>query len=617
MAIVGLLKKTVFVLWTGADTLRKVLHLLLLLSLFGVMLGALSGTSPVVPSSGALVIQPAGALVEQLEGDPYDRAFAELLGEAEPQTLLQDVIDGLEYASEDDRIKAVVLDLRGFGGAGLAKLQRAAVAVDQFRESGKPVIATADFYSQGSYYLAAHADEVFMHSDGLLLFEGFGAYRNYYRSAIDKLKVDWNVFRAGTHKTAFESFTRDDMSAEAREDTGELIRQLWDLYQRDIVAARDLEDGAIDVFLETMIAEADQNNGDFAGFVVNSGFVDELLTREQVNQRLIEYAGEDKDEEGQFSAAPLGDYLAERRLMEGGNVKEENIAIVVASGVISNGSQPPGAIGGDSTAGLLRRARRDDSVKAVVLRIDSPGGSTFASEVIRNEVDELRSAGKPVVASMGNVAASGGYYIAMSADRILANPATITGSIGVLGMFPTFQRALDTLGISTDGVATSPWAGQFRPDRAMSDDSRALYQHIIDRTYDDFISRVAESRGLEKSAVDDVAQGKIWTSTDAVAHGLIDGIGSLPDAVTTAAELAELEEGTYGEKYIQKEMSPTEQLAVELFGGVTWLGLNPASLSRRGSTVENLVSIIENSLSPLLDFNDPMGIYSHCFCDLD
>jgi protease-4 len=604
-------------LWSGVDGVRKVLHLIILLFIFSILIEALSSQAPSLPAKAALVIRPVGNLVDQLAGDPYDRALQELLGEEKPQTLVQDVIDGLEYAKTDNRIKAVVLDLNGIRGGGLSKLQRIAGAIEEFRSSGKPVIANADFYGQGSYYLASRADEIYLHPDGIFFLRGFGAYLNYYKRLLDTLRVDWNVFRVGTHKSAPEPFIRDNMSDEERESMSSLLDQLWGDYKDDIVTARELEEDTIDDLLANLVEYTETLNGDLAQMALDFGFVDGLLTREELRERIIEASGTEADEDGDYPAAELDDYLDQMRLLKGDTEAEQNVAVVVASGEILHGSQPPGTIGGDSTANLLRRARFDDSVKAVVLRVDSPGGSAFASEVIRNEIEELKAAGKPVVASMSSVAASGGYWISMAADRIFASQYTITGSIGIFAMFPTFQRSLDAIGISTDGVGSTFWAGELRADREMSDEARTMIQLLIEKGYDDFISKVATHRGIDKPDVDTIAQGQVWTGADAFENGLIDEIGGVDAAVASAAELAELEEGQYGTKQFEKELSPGERLILDLLGGAKWLGFNPEGLAAKQSSIERVADILEDAISPLLRLNDPKGVYSHCFCVFD
>ncbi len=603
--------------WTGADGVRKVLHLLLLLFVFSIVIAAMSASAPKLPLQAALVIRPAGNLVEQLQGDPFERAMAELLGDARPETRVQDIVDGLAFAKEDQRIKVVLLQLDGLGGAALSKLQRVGAAIDDFRASGKPVIATADFYGQGSYYLASRADEVYMHPDGLLLLRGFGVYQNYFKDAIDKLKIDWNVFKVGTHKSAVEPYTRNDMSDEDRESLARLLDQLWTLYLVDVEKARALERGTIDKMVANLTAYLRVAGGNMADLALDLGLVDDLLTREQLGERVAGFAGEDPDSEQGFRSAELADYLSQMRLMRGDPAKRRNIAVIVAAGEIIDGTQPPGTIGGDSTARLLREARHDESVDAVVLRVDSPGGSTFASAVIANEVVALQDAGKPVVASMSGVAASGGYWISMAADRIVASPATITGSIGVYGMFPTFQRSLDALGISTDGIGSTEWAGQLRIDRAMSEDAKDLVQAITEESYRGFVSEVARYRNMPEVEVDSIAQGQVWTGVDALANGLVDELGDLDVAIEAAAELANLGEGDFGLKYFDKKLSPTEQLVLQFLGSTRRIGLDFTQFRKRPSSIERLATGIAQTLSPLARFNDPKGIYSHCFCAVD
>jgi len=610
----GLFKKIFSVLWSGVDGLRKVLHLFLLLLIFSIVIGAMSSQAPSMPAKASLVIRPAGNLVDQLAGDPYDRAIEELLGEENPQTLVQDVIDGLEFAKADDRITAVLLDLSAMPGGGLSKLQRIGNAIDDFRISGKPIIATADFYGQGAYYLASRADEVYMHPDGLFLLRGFGIYINYYKGLLDKLLVDWNVFKVGTHKSAPEPFTRDSMSDENRASMSSLLDQLWGLYKADLVAARELDENTIDDLMSNLVEYTETLNGDLAQMALDFGFVDGLLTRDELRDRIIEASATEADEHGDFPATELDDYLAQMRLIKGVAAAEQNVAVIVAAGPILNGSQPPGTIGGDSTARLLRRARQDDAVNAVVLRVDSPGGSAFASEIIRNEMRALKAAGKPVVVSMSSVAASGGYWISMAADRIFASQYTITGSIGIFGMFPTYHRSLDAIGITTDGVGSTFWAGELRPDREMTDETRTMFQLVINKGYDDFISKVAMDRGIRKPDVDTIAQGQVWTGREAARHGLIDEIGDMDAAIASAAALAELEQDDYGIKYFEKELSPVEQLALDLMGGAKSLGFGPERLAVQRSSVEKVASLLQDAMLPLLHLNDPKGVYAHCFC---
>jgi protease-4 len=588
-------------IWSGVDGVRKILHLVLLLFIFMLFIGAMQDTPLVLPERAALVVEPYGYLVEQIEGHPFDRALAELAGDGRPQTLVQDIVDALDYARDDDRIEVVYLELSSMLGGGLAKLQRVAAAIEDFKTSGKPVIAGADFLSQQGYYLAAHADEVYLHPDGLLLMQGYGRWRTFFKDAIDLLRIDWNVFRVGTHKSFVEPYTRMDMSPEDREASGRLVQQLWDIYQLDVETARGLDAGAISAFTDGMLEKVAAQNGDIAMAAMEEGFVDDLLTRVETRAMLIDYVGEDPDNPDTYRAAGMYEYLAQMRVLEGGKVGSENVAVIVAAGEILFGSQPPGTIGGDSTAKLLREARNDDSVKAVVLRIDSPGGSSFASDIIMNEVIALRAAGKPVVASMGSVAASGGYVIAMQADKVMASPATVTGSIGIFGMFPTYQRTLDAVGIAVDGLGTTPWSGQLRPDREMSEQAKALFQLVIDDGYRDFITKVAESRDLDVEFVDEIGQGQVWIGSDALVHGLVDELGGLEE---------------FGVKTIEQRLSPAEQMIVDLLGAVRLLGIDLSGLSPPATIVDEVAATVAEKAGPLLRFNDPKGVYAHCFCDI-
>ncbi len=604
-------------LWAGVDGVRKVLHLLLLLMLFGVLFTALSrSTSPLMPNDAALLIQPAGALVEQLDGDPYERALAEILGDAPPQTLVQDVVDALAIAQDDDRIRVVHLELSSLGGASLSKLERIAAAIEAFRASGKPLIASADIYTQSAYYLAAHADEAYMNPEGILFLQGFGMFRNYFRDALETLRIDWNVFRVGTHKSFVEPYTRMDMSPEDRESRGHLIDQLWARYVADVDAARDVDAGTVDEFAQHLIPHTTAAGGDIAEAAVNAGLLDGLLDRVEVRELMKTYTGESRRDRTDYVAVGMPEYLVQARLLHGDNRRGDNVGIVVAVGNILDGSHSPGTIGGDSTAALLREALGDSSVKAVVLRVDSPGGSVFASEVIAQEIRALQQAGKPVVASMGSVAASGGYWISVAADKVIASPVTITGSIGVFGMFPTMQRSLGAIGVATDGIGSTPMSGQLRADREMSDEAKQLFQLIVNDTYDDFISGVAEQRQMDKSAVDRVAQGQVWTGSDALQHGLVDELGTFEDAIGAAAELAGLNAGDYGQVEFAPELSPTEEMVLNLLSLAGRAGLDPGALVNRPSLLELLADEVQDVLSIALRFNDPKGTYSHCFCEM-
>jgi len=618
MSIGNIVRRFFGAIWHGLDGLRKILHLFLLLFVFLLFFGALSGGPPqLIPQKAALVVQPIGQLVEQIAGDPFDRAVGELFDDQPPQTLVTDVVEAFRLASTDDRIEIVHLELSALGGAGLSKLQRIADAMDSFRESGKRIVASADYFSQQGYYLAAHADELYMHPEGIVYLQGYGSYRNYFRDAIDLLRIDWNIFRVGTHKSFVEPYERMDMSPEDRESRKRLIEQFWTMYEDDVVAARGMPQGAIDDYSQNLVEYVESAGGDISRAAVDRGLVDELLGRAQLRELLQSYVGVDSDDDSTYSAVHMFDYLSQMRLLHGEGVEAQNVAVIVAAGDILNGTQPPGTIGGDSTAALLRRALSDESVKAVVLRVDSGGGSVFASEVIAQEVEALQAAGKPVVASMGSVAASGGYWISVIADRVIASPATVTGSIGIFGMVPTFQRTLEFAGVSTDGVGTTPWSGELRPDREMAEHTRQLFQLVIEDGYDDFISGVAEHRELDKDYVDSIAQGQVWTGGDAFENGLVDQLGNFDDAIVAAGELAGLEEGDYGQKLIERRLTPTEQMILDMLSIFRVTGLDPAILVDAPTPVELFTNQLQKLLAHASRFNDPKGVYSHCLCEME
>jgi len=604
-------------LWTGVDGIRKILHLILLLIVFLLFFG-LNGEAPSVFTSGsALYVQPYGALVEQLDGDPYDRAIAEMLGDGIPQTRVSDIVDALAYARDDDRISSVYLDLNSLGGGGLSKLQAVAAAIDDFQTSGKKVIARADYMGQQAYYLAAHADQIYLHPNGAIMFRGYGRFQMFYKDAIDLLRIDWNVFRVGTHKSFVEPYIRNDMSDEDRQSSARLVDQLWSMFRTGVVAARGLEDGTIEDFTDNLVEHVSRANGDIAIAARDAGLVDELMTRVEMQDYMADLVGKSKKRTEKFNSIDMDEYLAQMDTLYGGSAGEQNVAIVVASGDIMFGEQSAGSIGADSAASLLRRARFSDAVQAVVLRVDSPGGSAFAAEIIADEVQALRAAGKPVVASMSAVAASGGYSIAMHADKIYAAPATITGSIGVFGMFPTYQRSLQAIGVTTDGVGTTPWSGEFRPDREMNAQTKELLQLFVEDTYDDFISDVAASRGLEKSAVDAIAQGQVWTGVEALQNGLVDELGSLDDAISAAAEMAGLQDDDYGTVIIETELSPSEQIIVDFLSMTVRSGIDISRWVRTPNFVNHLLRDIDETIGGLLRFDDPKGMYTHCLCDFN
>src|ERR1700675_243792 len=454
--------------WRILEQIRKVLHLVLLLVIFGFVLAALHTSIPIVPRTAALVIAPEGEIVEQLASDPVRRAFGQASGGPAPETLLRDVTDSIAAAKTDERIKLILLDLGSLDSTGLSKLQEIGAALRDFRAAGKRVVAAADSLDQTQYYLAAQAGEVYLDPLGLVYLDGFSYYRMYLKDAIEKLGVDVNVFRAGTYKSFTDQFSRSDMAASEREESSVWLEALWNAYQQDVIRARSLPAGALNQFVADEPAALAAVNGDAAKLALQRGLVTALKSRRQMADELKVLVGEDEDNHS-FNSIGMNQYLTSvrsKRVLK--SKSESKIGVVVASGEILDGHQPPGTIGGESTADLLRQARYDNTVKAVVLRVDSPGGSMFASEQILREVQTLRKAGKPVGVSMSPYAPSGGYYISAAANQIFASPTTLTGSIGVFSYIPTFQRTLEKFGVKIDGIGTTPLAGDIPPDRTLT-----------------------------------------------------------------------------------------------------------------------------------------------------
>lgn len=612
-------------LWHGLDLFRRVLHLGLLLMLLLLTWLALRGSLPSLPERGALLIRPSGDLVEQLAGEPLARAINEAQGEGAPQTLLWDLTRAIRSATSDDRIQAILIDTDDLGGAGQAKLEELGRALAAFRKTGKKVIARGANFNQSQYYLASLADEVYLDPFGYLLLEGYARYRMYYKGALEKLAVDVHLVRAGKYKSADEPFIRQDMSAEDRAAAGVYLQALWRGYRESVGAARKLDPASFDSYANGFAAAVQKAGGDTAEVALRAGLVTALKTREQVDARMRELVGSEAGERG-FHGVELDDYLrvlrAERSFSSSG---KQAIGVVIASGEILDGRQPPGTIGGETTAELLRRAREDAGIRAVVLRIDSPGGSVFASEQIYREVQALRAAGKPVVASFGDVAASGGYYIAASADQILASPNTITGSIGVFATIPTFDRALAKLGIGVDGVGTTALSGATRLDRPMAPETQQLLQSLVDHTYQQFVARVAAGRRKQAAAVDEIAQGRVWAGSDALRIGLVDQLGGYEEALRQAAERAHLKPG-YAVRRIEPELSYTQQLLLNMRGALLTVvraaGIGDAfGLLGARTAVLPVPASVRSAMNAELQhwqrFAGPTRVWAYCFCKVE
>lgn len=592
--------------------INAVFMLILLVIVINLFFG---GDAKPLPEKAALRLIPSGVLVEQRS---YTDPLTQLMEQSaayDAETPVRDLVDAIDAASSDKRITALLLQLDYLNGGGLSKLEEVGKALERFKHSGKPVIAMGDNYTQDQYYLASYADEIHLNPMGGVMITGFGYFGSYLKSAADKLKININVFRAGDFKSAVEPFTRDNMSAEARQNTTAWLNELWSLYTSEVETTRKLDKGAIDHYVDTLYQDLVPLQGDLSRLALEAGLVDQLSTRPVMGRRMAELVGQNKDG---FFNIDHKTYLAHHKLLnfDSQDKGDKAVGVIVASGNILDGDHPEGSIGGDSLSGLLQTARKDKDLKALVLRIDSPGGSAFASEVIRNELEETRRL-MPVIVSMGSMAASGGYWIAAGADEIWAMPSTITGSIGVFGIVPTFEDSLAAIGIHSDGVGSTRLADMNHLDRPLSDEAGAIIQLSVDNIYNRFLNLVAEGRDSTPQAIDKIAGGRIWTGRQARELGLVDKLGTLENAIAAAGHRAGLK--SWEVRYIERPLNFQEQLLKQLAGSAVSIGnwlapfsadslqsLLPAPLVQRA---QRLTAEIQ-SLGKL---NDPAGIYLQCF----
>ncbi|HZX75917.1 signal peptide peptidase SppA [Lysobacter sp.] len=609
-------------LWDAMNfTRRLVLNLLFfaVLLLFLAILGAGPRTKPLQDRT-TLVIEPEGALVEQYSSDPLTRALGKALGERGGEVQLRDLVRALDAARRDKRVERVVLRLDKLQAGGMASLREVADAIARVRASGKQVVAFSEMMDQKQYLLAAQANEVFLDPMGGMLLEGLGRYRTFYREGLqDKLGVDVHLFKVGEYKSAAEPYVLDAASPEAKEADLYWMNDVWQRYLADVAKARKLDAAKLAQSIDDMPAGIAAANGDLAKFALQGRMVDGLKTREQVDDLLVQRGVADEDSDGGFRQASLDEYLA---VLDSGLQAVDprpQVAVVVAEGEISGGEQPPGNIGGESTSQLLREARDDENVKAVVLRVDSPGGEVFASEQIRREIVELKKAGKPVAVSMGDLAASGGYWISMDADRIYADASTITGSIGIFGLIPTIPRALEKIGVRSDGVGTTRFAGAFDITRPLQPEVGQVIQSVIDKGYRDFTGRVATARRKPVEQVDEVARGRVWTGAQAKERGLVDELGGLQQAVAFAATKAKLgKQGDYQIRYIEKAATPFERfftgLVASRMGAATLQHSDIARslLAKASPQAAADLRFLEGAIAPTRGV--PVKALAYCFC---
>ena len=552
-------------LWDAMNFTRRLVFNLLFFALLFLVLVAIAGSGnggrPLLART-TLVIAPEGKLVEQYTSDPASRALARTLGDnGVGEVQLRDLLRAIDAARTDTHIERVYLRTDRLEFSGYASVREVAAALAKLRASGKQIVAFGENFEQGQYLLAAQANEVYLDPMGGLMLQGLSRYRQYYREGLqDKLGVDVHLFRVGEFKSAAEPYILDAASPASKEADLFWMNDIWQRYLADVARVRGLDAGVLAAGIDELPRGVEAAGGDLAQYALQHRLVNGLKTGQDVNQLLAQRGVADADADDGFREITLDDYL---KRLDGALPKVDErpqVAVVVAEGEIAGGKQPPGAIGGESTSELLRDARQDDHVKALVLRVDSPGGEVFASEQIRREIAALKAAGKPVVVSMGDVAASGGYWISMNADRIYADPSTITGSIGIFGLIPTIPRTLAKIGVHTDGVGTTRFADAFDITRPLDPEVGQMIQAVIDKGYRDFTGRVAQARGQPVAMIDAIARGRVWTGAQARERGLVDQFGGMQEALADVAARAKLgKPADYQVRYLEKQATPFER----------------------------------------------------------
>lgn len=588
------------------NTVMNIFFIFLLL----VIIAAIGSSAPKpLPQSFALRIAPTGILVDQRS---YIDPASVLLSDEDPdenETVVSELVEAINNAATDKRVTLLVLEPGRLVGGGLSKMNEIGQALENFKSSGKKIIAVSDNYSQEQYYLATYANDIYLHDMGTIEITGYGRYMNYYKTALDNLGITVHAFRSGKYKDYLEPFLRDDMSAESREHNEQWLNELWATYTGNIEQRRKLAAGSINDYVNNLDAHMALTEGDTAKLALEKTLVDKIASRQEAEQLLIDAAGK-SDEGDWYNGVGVKSYLHDIRKLP--RLEKNKVAVIAAVGSIVDGHQPDGTIGSDSMLELLRQVKDDENVKALVIRIDSGGGSAFASEIIRAEIIKLREKKIPIYISMGSVAASGGYWMATAGDKIWAQPTTITGSIGVFGAFPTLENSLKKIGVSTDGVGTTELAGTLRLDRPLSAKAGKVVQHGVDSIYQRFITLVADARKQDKEAINDIAQGHVWTGTKAKEIGLVDELGTLKDTIAAIAVEAKLDK--YNVEFVHRPLSPKEELLRSLTGGQAGV-LAPKALLEKFASL-SVLNDVAPALKPLREIqtlNDPRGIYVKCF----
>jgi len=599
----------------GINITRLVIINVIFFGILAVLLITLmvSGHTSAIEDKTVLVLAPEGALVEQYSADALSRTIARMSGDGVKQVQVRDLVRAIDTAAKDNRISQIVLRTDKLQAGGFAALREVGAALDRFRAAGKPVLAWGVSLEQGQYYLAAHADKLYIDPQGGVMATGLANYRLFYKDLLDKLGVEVHLFRVGQFKSAAEPFILDHASPESKEADAYWLGGLWTSWIEEVATMRHIAPAALRADVDNLAERVRDANGSLADLAVQEKLADGIATEQQFVRMLRESGVPVGKKDQGFRQVELDGYLADRGLSTIDMLQTgPGVTVVVAEGEITGGKQAQGSIGGDSTAALIRTVRADRRTRALVLRVNSPGGEVYAAEQIRREVELTRAAGIPVIVSMGDVAASGGYWISMNANRIYAEPNTITGSIGIFGMFYTVPDTLAKIGVKSDGVATSPLAGAFDITRPLDPKVSILIQSIIDKGYRDFVGNVAKARGKDFAAINAIAQGRVWTGQQALERGLVDKLGNLDDAIRDAAQQANL--GTdFHVRYAEKPMGAFERFLTnvgdssETHVALSW-GL------RLPSWVAELPRLApEFALFRTAEAGKP-HVYAYCFC---
>ena len=609
----GMLRRLFGFIGTVVNGIRTLIGVVFIGFLLLMLTGLFADDIQPMPDSGALYLAPSGVLVDQKTTiDPLGEILSET-SQQDSETLVRDIVEAVNAAASDRRITHLVLDTDYMAGASLSKLEEISVALLQFKKSGKPIIAVADNLSQSQYYLAAHADEILLNPLGSVMITGFGSNRSFFKDALDKLKINIHIFRVGKFKSAVEPYMGNSMSPESRQETTTLLTELWQFYGSQVEQLRGLPAGTIHSYADNLHSNLKATFGNASALAKEQDLIDQIATRSEMHSYLNEMIA---STDGYFNHIGLKGYLNHVRLgkFTSAEAQRQKIALIVAAGNIVDGEQPEGTVGGDTLSGIFADVRDNDDIKAVVLRIDSPGGSAFASEVIRDAMAATREQGIPIVVSMGSYAASGGYWIATEADRVLAMPTTITGSIGVYGVIPTMEDSLAALGVYSDAVNTTANASLLQLNRPMTEQAKIIFQSGVDNVYSRFITLVANARNSTPKAVHEIAQGQVWTGQKALQLGLIDQLGDLNDAIVEAAELADLSE--YSVTYQRKPLTFYEQFLAEINGNIraslAGLGVNIEQASWLPDSLRQQAVSLLKPFALLDQLTDPRGVYLYC-----